>query len=164
MRRRTTWLLGGIGLLALALVAGWRASRAWEHDDEGEEQEERDMTRDNFWRARITIAGRGQVTTFTGAFDCTSDGAGQRGECGPKLVRFKELAPPTMNARPAPGWRFDHWEASILEPDGGSHGRPGKMPDGKVYIDGFGYEDTGQLETVTAVFVPLPDDHVGVQP
>ena len=26
------------------------------------------------------------------------------------------------------------------------------MPDGRVYLNGFGYEDTGELETVTAVF------------
>jgi hypothetical protein len=161
---RRTWIWGAVALLALALVAGWRGMKGCHDDDELEEQEERDMQRDNFWRARIAISGRGEVKTFVDAFDCTSDGAGQRGECGPKLVRFKELVPPTMEARPAAGWRFDHWEASILEPDGSTHGRPGQMPDGKVYIDGFGYEDTGQLETVTAVFVLVADAHDGVQP
>jgi hypothetical protein len=99
------------------------------------------------------------VKTFVDAFDCTSDGTTQRGVCGPKLVRFKELAPPTMEARPAPGWRFDHWDALIREPDGSTHGRAGPMPDGRVYLNGFGYSDTGQLETVTAVFV-----QDGVQP
>lgn len=39
---------------------------------------------------------------------------------------------------------------------------PGPMPDGRVYLDGFGYRDTGQLETVTAVFVP--DSDAGAQP
>ena len=49
--------------------------------------------------------------------------------------------------------------------DGGLHGaastragskrpRAGPMPDGDVYLDGFGYADTGELETVTAVFTP----------
>jgi hypothetical protein len=27
------------------------------------------------------------------------------------------------------------------------------MPDGRFYLNGFGYEDTGELDTVTAVFV-----------
>lgn len=136
-----------------SLLACRGGCRACEHDED-EEQEERDRQRDHFWRVRIAIVGRGTVATFIQAFDCTSDGAQQHGECGPKLVRFKELAPPTMEARPAPGWRFDHWESVILEPDGGTHGRAGPMPDGRVYLDGFGYSDTGQLETVTAVFVP----------
>jgi hypothetical protein len=163
---KRTWLwIGGAMALGLASVGGWRGYESCERDDELEEEEERDMQRDNFWRAQITISGRGQVKTFIDAFDCVSDEAGgQRGDCGPKLVRFKELAPPTMDARPAAGWRFDHWESSIREADGGVHGRPGRMPDGKVYINGFGYADTGQLETVTAVFVPLGDAHDGVQP
>ena len=39
------------------------------------------------------------------------------------------------------------------------------MPDGRVYLDGFGYSDTGELETVTAVFVPVAGDaQLGVQP
>ncbi|MGH7297118.1 MAG: hypothetical protein ACRELB_19425 [Polyangiaceae bacterium] len=176
--RRKKWLRGGLvalaalvgvgglaGLAGLAGVAGaWRGCESHERAEQLEEQEERDMLRDNFWRARIAISGRGRVETFIDAFDCASEGAGQHGECGPKLVRFKELAPPTMQARPAPGWRFDHWEASIREPDGGAHARPGKMPDGRVYIDGFGHTDTGQLETVTAVFLPDGDAHDGVQP
>jgi hypothetical protein len=162
VRKRNAWLLGAIAATALVLVAGWRGLRAWRGEDESEEQEERDLQRDNYWRARIVISGQGK--TFIDAFDCSSEGAGQHGECGPKLVRFKELAPPTMEARPAAGWRFDHWDAIILEPDGSTHGRAGQMPDGKVYIDGFGYADTGQLETVTAVFVRVDDDHDGVQP
>ena len=127
-------------------------------------EEERDIQRDNYWRAQITITGRGRVKRPRTAFDCFSEGAEAHGSCGPKLVTFKELAPPTMVAQAPRGWRFDHWEASIREPDGSVHGRPGQMPDGKVYIDGFGYSDTGQLETVTAVFVPDADAHEGVQP
>lgn len=147
--------------LALALVAllgalgstGCKSCR----EDESEEQEERDLARDHFWRAQITIFGQGTVKTHVDAFDCTSDGTAQRGACGPKLVTFKELAPPMMEAIAAPGWRFDHWEALIHEPDGAVHGRTGPMPDGRMYLDGFGYRDTGQLETVTAVFVRVAD-------
>ena len=162
MRAGRAWLL--LASIAVA-TPSCRGCKGCERDDELEEQEERDMQRDNFWRAQIAITGRGRVKTYIDAFDCSSDGTAQRGECGPKLVRFKELAPPTMQALPAPGWRFDHWDASIRDPDGGVHGRAGRMPDGPVYIDGFGYEDTGQLETVTAVFAPVPGDaQVGVQP
>jgi len=150
--------------MALALAVGYFGWKSREEDDELEEQEERDMQRDNFWRAEIAIRGAGRVKSFVDAFDCTSEGAGAHGQCGPRLVLFKELAPPTMEARPAPGWRFDHWESSIREADGGTHGRPGRMPDGTVYINGMGFSDTGQSETVTAVFVPAADAHDGVQP
>jgi hypothetical protein len=34
------------------LVAGRRGLRAWQEEDESEEQEERDLQRDNYWRAR----------------------------------------------------------------------------------------------------------------
>jgi hypothetical protein len=113
-------------------------------DDDGEEQEERDNKRPNFWRARIAVVGAGAVTAPTGDFACRSDGAGQTGACGPKLLLFDELAPPIMHATGAPGWRFDHWQSSL---------RKGAMPDGRFYINGFGYVDTGELEVVTAVFV-----------
>ncbi len=147
-------------LLLPAAAAGCKSCR----EDEAEEQEELDLARDHFWRAQITIVGHGSVKTYVDAFDCTSDGEVQRGTCGPKLVVFKELAPPTMQAIAAPGWRFDHWDALIREPDGATHGRTGPMPDGRVYLDGFGYRDTGQLETVTAVFVIDADAQRGVQP
>jgi len=119
-----------------------------------EEEEERDMERDHYWRAQIVISGQGSVKTVVSAFDCIADGAGQRGECGPKLLTFKELRPPLMEAHPAPGWRLDHWESQIREPDGATAPRKGPMPDDRFYLNGFGYQDTGQLETVTAVFVP----------
>lgn len=170
MRNARRWLVAGLGVLLAAQLVAWRVVHRWEGEEALEEREERQMQRDNFWRARVVIVGRGRVKTPIDAFDCASAGAGERGECGPKLVRFKELAPPTMEARPAPGWRFDHWDAQIRDADGALHGRAGKMPDGKIYIDGFGFEDTGQLETVTAVFVEETDAPVasgaqlGVQP
>jgi|GEM_PF-2682385 len=151
-------------LVVLLALAGCRGCAGCSEDD-AEEQEERDMQRDHFWRARIAVVGRGTVKTAVAAFDCTSDGATQRGDCGPKLVRFKEGAPPLLKALPAPGWRFERWGSRIREPDGGTHPRRGPMPDGLVYLNGFGYSDTGELETVTAVFVPdAADAQVGVQP
>ena len=135
------------------LVTGCKAC----HDDEAEEEEEREQQRDHFWRAQIAIAGAGRVKTFIVAFDCASDGGTQTGECGPKLVTFKERKPATMEATPATGWKLDHWESQIREPDGSVRPRAGLMPDGRVYLDGFGYADTGELETVRAVFVPLLD-------
>ncbi len=147
-------------IAACIALTGCRGCASCEREDEdGEEQEERDRARDHFWRAEIVIVGSGRVKTFIDAFDCVSDGGaagagGATGQCGPRLVTFKELHPATMQATPAPGWVFDHWEARIRERDGAIGPRPGRMPDGPVYLDGFGYSDTGQLETVTAVFVP----------
>ena len=170
MRATRKWLLAGVGALLLGQVVAWRIVHRWEREEAFEAAEEHDAQRDNFWRARVVIVGRGRVKTFVAAFDCASEGAGEHGDCGPKLVRFKELAPPTMEAQPATGWRFDHWDAQIRDADGKVHGRAGKMPDGRVYIDGFGFEDTGQLETVTAVFVeaidasPVASAQLGVQP
>jgi hypothetical protein len=154
-----------VALAAASAIACRGGCRGCEND-EAEEQEELDLQRDHFWRAQISIVGRGRVRTFVDAFDCTSDGATQHGDCGPKLVRFKELAPPTMEAHPAPGWRFDHWDSLIRDPDGATHRRSGPMPDGIVYLNGFGYADTGQLETVTCVFVAddARDAQEGVQP
>ncbi|HEX8795039.1 MAG TPA: hypothetical protein VF765_29030 [Polyangiaceae bacterium] len=155
----------GLTIAALALCVSLTSTACRScREDESEEQEERDLARDHFWRAQITIVGQGTVKTHVDAFDCTSDGKAQHGTCGPRLVVFKELAPPMMEAIAAPGWRFDHWDALIREPDGGTHGRVGPMPDGKMYLDGFGYRDTGQLETVTAVFVPDADAQLGVHP
>lgn len=129
-------------------------------EDEREEEEERNAAREHFWRAQIAIVGEGRVKTFIPAYDCTSDGHAQTGDCGPKLVRFKELKPPTMQATPAAGWRFDHWESRIRVPDGGLTTRTGPMPDGPIYVNGFGYSDTGELETVTAVFArAVEGDH-----
>ena len=138
-------------LLALAATAGCHGCSSCAEDEE--EAEERDREREHFWRAQIAIVGSGRVTTFISAFDCASDGGSTVGTCGPLLVKFKELQPPTMEATPSPGWTFSHWESTIRQPDGATAPRPGRMPDGRVYLNGFGYADTGQLETVTAVFV-----------
>lgn len=121
-------------------------------EDESEEEEERNAQRDHFWRAQIVVVGKGRVKTFVPAFDCTSDGTTQTGDCGPKLVRFREMKPPMMEATADAGWMFDHWESQIREPDGGMTTRKGPMPDGRIYLNGFGYTDTGELEFVKAVF------------
>jgi hypothetical protein len=156
LRRPARPLLRSLLLAVVALptvMPGCKACR----EDEAEEEEEREQQRDHFWRAQIAIVGKGTVRTFVEAFDCRSDGAVQTGDCGPKLVRFKELKPPTMEAIPAPGWKLDHWESSIREPDGSVAPRKGRMPDGRVYLNGFGYADTGELETVKPIFVPSLD-------
>ena len=103
------------------------------------------------------IVGHGAVKTFVDAFDCTGNGTMQWGACGPRLVRFDERHPPVMRATGAPGWRLARWESELREPDGRIKPRALPMPDGRMYIDGFGYADTGELETVTAVFVPVVD-------
>ncbi len=152
MRRTLPALLPLVACAALA--SGCRSCASCDPGDEAEEEEERSAAREHFWRAQIAIVGSGRVRTFVDAFDCSADGGATRGACGPRLLRFKELAPPTMEASPAPGWTFARWESSIRDADGAVAPRPGKMPDGRVYLNGFGYADTGQLETVTAVFVP----------
>ncbi len=126
-------------------------------EDEREEEEEKNIARDHFWRAQVTVVGQGRVKTFVPAFDCTSDGTTQSGECGPKLLRFKEMKPPTMEATGAAGWTFDHWESQIRQPDGGMRTRTGPMPDGRIYLNGFGYTDTGEIEFVKAVFTVAED-------
>jgi hypothetical protein len=156
--RTKRWTIAAAcGVLALLGIAAFVGRRAMEHDDDREEAEERDRARDHFWRARIVIVGRGSIKSVVPAFDCTSDGVTQRGACGPKLVTFKETAPPLLQATPAPGHRFDHWESMIRQADGATAPRPGAMPDGLFYLNGFGYSDTGALDTVTAVFTPAID-------
>lgn len=153
-------------LLVVAMVLLPAACKSCKSCDENEseEEEERERERDHYWRAQIRIVGKGTVKTFIDAFDCTSDGATQSGECGPKLVKFKELRPATMEATPAPGWRLERWESLIRGPDGATSPRSGPMPDGRVYLNGFGYADTGELETVTAVFVATPDGAITARP
>jgi len=143
-----------VAALLGALVVAPSACRACE---DSEEEEEREALRDNFWRAQVAIVGRGGVKTAAPAIDCASDDARMTGVCGPHLFRFKELAPPLLQATPAPGWRFDHWESTIRARDGAVAPRQGRMPDGPLYLNGWGYEDTGALETVTCVFVPTAD-------
>jgi len=141
-------LLPALACLCLTLVSCKNC------DFDREEKEEEDMERDHYWRLQITIVGQGTVKSVVDAFDCTSDGAGRRGECGPKLITFKELRPPLLEEHAAPGYRFDHWESLIRAPDGATAPRKGPMPDGRFYLNGFGYKDTGELEMVTAMFLP----------
>jgi hypothetical protein len=85
---------------------------------------------------------------------CTSDGERTQGNCGPKLLTFEELRPPLLHATASPGWQLARWESVIRSPAGATRQRPPPMPDGAYYLDGFGYSDTHETETVTAVFVP----------
>ena len=152
--RRYRFLLAGLGLVTASCKSCEKPHADDPDVDEGGDPEEQDDSRDNFWRARITIVGSGSVRTETGIVDCTSDGTSVRGACGPQLLRFKERQPPLLHASASRGWRFERWEAVMLEPNGSTRPRAGQMPDGPLYLDGFGYADTGELETVTAVFVP----------
>ncbi|MEO8840015.1 MAG: hypothetical protein ABI704_00500 [Kofleriaceae bacterium] len=130
-------------LIALLLIASCH---------EEEEEEERDQLRENYWRVQIVVAGAGTVQTSSEVFDCVADGRAQVGMCGPTLVTFDELHPPLLRATAAPGWRFVRWESQVRSPFGFVRSRVGPMPDGMFYVDGFGYSDTGELETVRAVF------------
>jgi hypothetical protein len=134
-----------------------RRGEAEREDEREDEDEDKDLHRLNFWRVRIAIVGRGSVEGRVAGIACRSDGTRETGECGPKLLRFEELDPPLLRATGASGWRFSRWEASIRAPDGTLRRRVGAMPDGRYYIDGFGYDDTHELETVTAVFVTAVD-------
>lgn len=127
-------------------------------DDESTGEDEA-LARPNFWRVEVRIQGLGSVTGVTAHVDCRDDGHGRQGSCGPVLLRFDELHPPLLRASGAPGWRFDHWTSVIREPDGTTRARTGRMPDGRLYVDGFGYEDTGELESLTAWFVTAPSGH-----
>ena len=140
-----------------AVVAPLGACKTCHSDDESEEAEERDQQRDNWWRVQVAVTGRGTVTSKDGLIHCSFDEKAGPRACGPVLFRFKELKPPLLDGQPAEGWRLDHWESSVRERDGAVAPRKGPMPDGRYYINGFGYEDTGQLETVTAVFVERSD-------
>lgn len=123
------------------------------HDeDEEEEAEEREQLRANYWRVQIVLVGAGTVRTASAELDCVGNGRLQIGACGPTLVAFDELHPPLLHAIAAPGWRFDHWEAQVRSPYGFMRPRIGPMPRAAFYIDGFGYTDTGELETLRAIF------------
>ena len=147
--------------LACALATSCKRRVQLEERDDDEDQEERETSRDNFWRVQIAIVGQGRVATTAPGFDCVSDGTTQGGDCGPRLVRFDERHPPLLRATGAPGWRFDHWESQTRAASGAITRRQGRMPDGRLYLNGFGYSDTGALETVFALFEPVilgPDD------
>jgi hypothetical protein len=138
--------------LAALAALGLGACRACRDEDEAEEAEEREAMRAAYWRAQIAIEGHGRVADATGAFDCRRDERGRSGTCGPKLVTFTELKPPLLVATPATGWTFVRWQLVVRGPDGVVHPRALPLPDGPRYVNAFGYADTGELETVTAVF------------
>lgn len=149
-----------------ALASSCHACREHHHenksddrdDDEEEEQEEANAHRLNYWRVQVKLVGQGSVATVGGALDCSSDPTHEAHACGPKLFAFEELQPPLLRATGARGWKLARWESQTRQPDGRLTPRVGPMPDGRWYLDGFGYRDTGALETVTAVFVPVDNN------
>ena len=142
----------------LLVVAATACRRRADHEDrEDREDEDEDDQRANYWRARIAIVGSGRVTSLVDGLDCVSDGRTQHGACGPRLFVFDERRPPLLRAIAPAGWRFDHWEAQTRAADGTLTRRTGRMPDGHLYLDGFGYADTGATQTVFALFEPAGD-------
>ena len=150
-------LARALALTAVTCAACHGHIRHEQNDDDrqGDEGagEDQDLSRANFWRVEVRIIGHGTVSGTLAGIDCTSDGLRAYGTCGPTLLRFDELHPPLRRATGAPGWRFDRWEPAIRERDGSTRARTGRLPDGPVYLDGFGYSDTGELEVLTARFV-----------
>jgi len=125
-------------------------------DESSSDPDEADDLRKNFWRMRVAITGAGDATTADGRIACHGTALEVTGACGPVLFEFDERTPPLVHATAARGWRFVRWSSMLTEPDGSTHPRAGRMPDGLVYLNGFGYADTGELETVTAVFTEAP--------
>lgn len=136
-------------LAAIASTAlGCHRSRDGDAEDD-EDEDSQDLQRTHYWRVQIAITGRGSVRDPSSKIDCTArETSPPEGRCGPELFAFEELAPPLLRATGAVGWRFDRWLSTT---------RTGPMPDGRYYVNGLGYRDTGVLERVTAVFVPTPD-------
>ena len=152
---RSCWALAACSAQLLAFAGACHHHTAGDDVDHGNDEgsdEDEDLARTNYWRAQIRISGYGSVTSPVGQLACRADATGPHGTCGPVLFRFAELDPPLLHATGAPGWRFDHWSVSIREPDGTTRPRPGPVPKGRLYMDGFGYRDTGELELVTATF------------
>jgi hypothetical protein len=135
MRRRIALATAVAGVAAAAVAIA--VVHGKEDDDDDEDAED---ARLNYWHPRIVVVGDGVVTSAIVPIACTSSG----GLCGPLAIAFDERQPPLLRAVAAPGWRLDRWQSSL---------RTGPMPDGRFYVNGLGYDDTGQIETVTAVFV-----------
>ncbi|GAC1546660.1 MAG: hypothetical protein NVS3B10_10630 [Polyangiales bacterium] len=131
-----------------------------EEDEESDEEalEEKELTTDQLWRVGVTLVGFGRVATAPGSpepqtLDCARDAAGQHGECGPKLLRYRQMTPALLTARGAVGWKFARWETRLRLPDGKIvRGRKIPEPFNRVYIDGFPAGDTGETELLTAIF------------
>ena len=123
-----------------------------------EEAEEKELTTDQLWRVGVTLVGFGRVATAPASpeaqsIDCARDTKGQHGECGPKLLRYRQMTPALLTARGAVGWKFVRWETRLRLPDGKIvPGRKIPEPFNRVYIDGFPAGDTGETELLTAIF------------
>jgi hypothetical protein len=134
LRRSIGAAVVAVTVVAVAVVV---ARRAGDDDDDDEDAEDAQL---NYWRPRVEVVGEGIVTSAVVPIACTPRG----GLCGPLAIAFDERQPPLLRAVPARGWRLAHWQSSL---------RTGPMPDSRFYVNGLGYEDTHQVETVTAVFV-----------
>jgi hypothetical protein len=141
MRRRVAIAVAVVGIAAAAAAIGVARSSADGADGaDDEDDEDAEDAQLNYWRPRVVVVGEGMVTSAIVPIACTPRG----GLCGPLAIAFDEREPPLLQAVPARGWRLERWQSSL---------RSGPVLDGRFYINGLGYEDTGEVETVTAVFV-----------
>lgn len=161
-------------LLALCLalasqeVGCARLRKAIEKDEveekEGHElSEEERENQEHLWRVKLTLVGQGVVrTNIEGipemSLRCTRDEKAQSGECGPKLLRWKEGQPPLLTARGAKGWKFVRWTTSTLRPNGSIVPTEKVIEPGlRLYLNGMGTRDTGESELLTAYFEQQTD-------
>jgi len=160
-------LLAGSLLALVFLSAGCaKLRKAINEKDESEEKEkeERELSeeerenQEHLWRVQLTLVGEGVVrTNIEGipaiAVDCKRDAEGQSGECGPKLLRWKEARPPLLTAHGAPGWKFIQWKTSTRKADGSIVPTNKVLEPGlRLYLNGMGTKDAGDCELLTAVF------------
>jgi hypothetical protein len=138
--------------------------REGEKGEEGEHgtEEEREH-QDHLWRVGLVLIGEGTVQTNIEGIpemwmDCTRDAKGQSGECGPKLLRWKEVQPPLLDAHGAKGWKFVRWESRTRRWSGGIAPTAKVIaPGNRLYLNGMGNRDTGACEILTAHFEKQAD-------
>ena len=125
---------------------------------EEEALEEKELVEEQLWRVGVMVVGHGRVSTApqspeAQSIDCARDAHGQHGECGPKLLRYRQMTPALLTARGATGWKFSHWETRLRLPNAKIvPGRKIPEPFHRLYINGFPAGDTGETELLTAVF------------
>ncbi len=139
-------------LLATASFACTGCTRTSSPDAQGADASDR------YWRVEIVVIGKGAVVSGGPTVECISGAAGASTKCDTVMVGFPKSAPPTVEAIPAPGWRFDRWSSVIHGPQGAAWNRHGRIPPGTHYSPGAFYTDMRYVETLTAVFVEDTDE------
>lgn len=150
-------LLAGCDRLRRAIEPDPPDAKVEEKKEERESEEERE-NREHFWRVELTLVGQGVVRTNLEGIkaiwvECTRDEKGQSGECGPKLLRWREGQPPLLTARGAKGWKFVRWESKTRKSDGKIVPTAKKFePAQRLYFNAMGVDDNGDSELLTAYF------------